>query len=152
MTYRIVVGVDGSAHSDAAVRWAIDVAEFRRAEVTAVFAWQVPFLSFPGAFDRDELERASKEFIVDTVSRIVKSPPVPLLTLVAEGDPAAALIEASKGADLLVVGTRGRSPWSGLLLGSVSQRCAAAAPCPVVLVKVPGENTSKERLELPEPE
>jgi nucleotide-binding universal stress UspA family protein len=148
----MVVGVDGSAHSGAAVRWAIDVAEFRRAEVTAVFAWQVPFLSFPGAFDRDELERASKEFIVDTVSRIVKTPPVPLLTLVAEGDPAASLIGASKGADLLVVGTRGRSPWSGLLLGSVSQRCAAAASCPVVLVKVPGENTNREQLELPEAE
>lgn len=136
MTYRIVVGVDGSPHSDQAVRWSIDEAEARGGEVTAVFAWQVPFLAFPGAYDRDELEQASKEFIVDTVSRIVKTPPVPLLTLVAEGDPAAALIEASKGASLLVVGTRGRSPWSGLLLGSVSQRCAAAASCPVVLVKV----------------
>jgi nucleotide-binding universal stress UspA family protein len=140
MSYRIVVGVDGSPHSDAAVRWAIEEAEARNGEVTAVFAWQLPFLSFPGAFDRDELEQASKEFIVDNVSRIVKTPPVPLTTLVAEGDPAASLIEASKGAHLLVVGTRGRSPWSGLLLGSVSQRCAAAASCPVVLVKLPAED------------
>ena len=139
MTYRIVVGVDGSPHSDAALRWSIDEAEVRNGEVTAVFAWQVPFLSFPGAFDRDELEQASKEFIVDNVSRVEKTPPVPLLTLVAEGDPAASLIKAAKGANLLVVGTRGRSPWSGLLLGSVSQRCAAAAPCPVVLVKLPSE-------------
>jgi nucleotide-binding universal stress UspA family protein len=143
MTYRIVVGVDGSPHSDAAVRWAMDEAEARRGEVTAVFAWQLPFLSFPGAFDRDELEQASKEFIVDNVSRIVKTPPVPLLTLVAEGDPAASLIEAAKGAHLLVVGTRGRSPWSGLLLGSVSQRCAAAASCPVVLVKLANEDVSQ---------
>jgi nucleotide-binding universal stress UspA family protein len=139
MTYRIVVGVDGSPHSDQAVRWSMDEAQARGGEVTAVFAWQVPFLSFPGAFDRDELEQASKEFIVDTVSRIAPTPPVPLLTLVAEGDPAASLIEASKGASMLVVGTRGRSPWSGLLLGSVSQRCAAAASCPVVLVKLPNE-------------
>jgi nucleotide-binding universal stress UspA family protein len=143
MSYRIVVGVDGSSHSDAAVRWAIEEAEARNGEVTAVFAWQMPFLSFPGAFDRDELEQASKEFIVDNVSRIVKTPPVPLTTLVAEGDAAASLIEASKGAHLLVVGTRGRSPWSGLLLGSVSQRCAAAAPCPVVLVKVPHEDVTE---------
>ena len=143
MTYRIVVGVDGSPHSDAALRWSVDEAEARNGEVMAVFAWQMPFLSFPGAFDRDELEQASKEFIVDNVSRVMKTPPVPLLTLVAEGDPAAALIEASKGANLLVVGTRGRSPWSGLLLGSVSQRCAAAAPCPVVLVKLPGEKTTE---------
>ncbi len=145
MTYRIVVGVDGSPHSDTAVQWSIDEAEARNGEVIAVFAWQVPFVSFPGAFDRDELEQASKEFIVENVSRIVKTPPVPLITLVAEGDPAASLIEASKGASLLVVGTRGRSPWSGLLLGSVSQRCAAAASCPVVLVKLPKEDTS-ERL------
>jgi nucleotide-binding universal stress UspA family protein len=54
---------------------------------------------------------------------------------VAEGDPAEALITASKDADLLVLGTRGRSPLAGLLLGSVSQLCAAAASCPVVLIK-----------------
>ena len=97
MTYRIVVGVDGSPHSDAAVRWAIEEAEARHGEVTAVFAWQLPFLSFPGAFDRDELEQASKEFIVDNVSRIVKTPPVPLTTLVAEGDPAASLDRSLQG-------------------------------------------------------
>jgi nucleotide-binding universal stress UspA family protein len=141
MTYRIVVGVDGSRHSEAALRWALTEAEARDAELTAVFAWQLPFVAFPGAVDRDELEQAGKEFIVEIVSRVAPTPPVPLLTLVAEGDPAASLIEASRGADLLVVGTRGRSPWSGLLLGSVSQRCAAAANCPVVLVKVPNERT-----------
>lgn len=79
------------------------------------------------------------------MSRVVPTPPIPLLTVVAEGDPAASLIEASKDADLLVLGTRGRSPWSGLLLGSVSQRCAAAAACPVVLVKVPGERTDQHK-------
>ncbi|HTT91443.1 MAG TPA: universal stress protein [Acidimicrobiales bacterium] len=145
MTYRIVVGIDGSPHSDEALRWAVEVAEARNGEVTAVFAWQVPFLSFPGAFDKDELEKASKEFVVETVSRVMKTPPVPLMTVVAEGDPAASLIEASKGANLLVVGTRGRSPWAGLLLGSVSQRCAAGAPVPVVLVKLPSEHTSHGR-------
>ena len=55
--------------------------------------------------------------------------------MVAEGDPAEALLIASQGASLLVPGTRGRSPFAGLVLGSVSQRCAAAARCPVVLVK-----------------
>jgi nucleotide-binding universal stress UspA family protein len=119
------------------LRWALSDAEARDGELTAVFAWQVPFISFPGAYDKDELEQAGKEFIVDVVSRVAPTPPIPLLTIVSEGDPAASLIEASKGANLLVVGTRGRSPWSGLLLGSVSQRCAAAAECPVVLVKLP---------------
>jgi Universal stress protein family len=70
MTYRIVVGVDGSEHSSAALRWALSEAECHSGTVTAVLAWQVPFLSFPGAFDRDELEKAYKEFLIETVSGI----------------------------------------------------------------------------------
>ena len=66
---------------------------------------------------------------------------MPLHTLVAEGDPAESLIIASEHADLLVLGTRGRSPFAGLVLGAVSQRCAAAATCPVVLVKARGQVT-----------
>jgi nucleotide-binding universal stress UspA family protein len=142
VTYRIVVGVDGSAHSEAALKWGLEQAEARQGELTAVFAWEVPFLGFPGAYDRQELEESSKKFLVETVSRVAPSPAVPLITLVAEGDPAASLIKASEHADLLVLGTRGRSPWAGLLLGSVSQRCAAGAACPVLLVKLPGEQAS----------
>jgi nucleotide-binding universal stress UspA family protein len=136
MTYQIVVGVDGSKHSRAALLWALDEAQCHSGEVTALFAWQVPFLSFPGAFDREELQQASKEFLVATVSEIVPTPPVPLHTIVAEGDPTESLVEASKEADLLVLGIRGRSPFTGLLLGSVSQGAAGAASCPVVLVKL----------------
>jgi nucleotide-binding universal stress UspA family protein len=139
MTYRIVVGVDGSVHSEAALRWALDEAEAHSGEVTALFAWQVPFLSFPGAFDRDELEKRSKEFLIETVSAIVPTPPVPLHTVVAEGDPTESLIAASRQAELLVLGIRGRSPFAGLLLGSVSQGAAATAACPVVLVKLTDE-------------
>jgi nucleotide-binding universal stress UspA family protein len=138
MTYRVVVGVDGSPHGDAALRWSLDQAEARDGEVTAVYSWQVPFVSIPGAFDRDELETAAKQFLIDKLSSIAPSPPVPLRPLVAEGDPAESLITAADGADLLVVGTRGRSPFAGLVLGSVSQRCAAAANCPVLLIKAPG--------------
>jgi len=142
MTYRVVVGVDGSPHGDAALRWALEEArKHDGGEVTAVYAWQVPFVSIPGAFDRDELEKAAKEFLIAKVSSIAPSPAVPLRPLVAEGDPAESLITAAEAADMLVVGTRGRSPFSGLLLGSVSQRCAAAARCPVLLVKAPQEDT-----------
>lgn len=143
MPYRIVVGVDGSPHGDAALRWSLAQAEARGGEVVAVFAWQVPFVSVPGAFDRDELEQAAKQFLIDTVSAIVPTPAIPLWTLVAEGDPAASLAEAAKQASVLVLGTRGRSRWAGRLLGSVSQRCATAAACPVVLVTQSGEVTER---------
>jgi nucleotide-binding universal stress UspA family protein len=135
MTYRIVVGIDGSADSNVALRWALNEAECHSGMVTAVLAWQVPFVSFPGAFDRDELEEAYKNFLLQTVSGIAPKPAVPLETLVAEGDATEAMVEASRGASLLVLGIRGRSPFAGLLLGSVSQGAAASAHCPVVLVK-----------------
>ncbi len=139
MTYRIVVGVDGSPHSEAALRWSLDEAQARGGSVTALLCWQMPFLSIPGTFDREELERSYKKYVNEIVSAVAPSPLVPLLTLVAEGDPAESLIIAAKDAELLAVGTRGRSPFAGLVLGSVSQRCAAAATCPVVLIKVPGQ-------------
>jgi nucleotide-binding universal stress UspA family protein len=137
--YRIVVGVDGSPHSNAALRWSVDQALGRAGTVTAVFAWQVPFVSIPGAFDRAELEEAYRAFLIRAVSEVEPAPRIPLATVLAEGDPTAALIQASAGADLLVLGIRGRSPAAGLLLGSVSQACAASASCPVVLVKRPDD-------------
>jgi nucleotide-binding universal stress UspA family protein len=135
MTYNIVVGVDGSEHGDAALRMALAEAEEHHGQVTAVFAWQVPFSSFPGLFDRTELEETGKKFLIERISAIEPSPKVPLLPLVAEGDPAEALLAAAKDANLLVLGTRGRTRLAGFLLGSVSSRCAAAAECPVLLVK-----------------
>lgn len=140
MTYKVVVGVDGSQHGDAALRWALAEAEAHDGEVVAIFAWQMPFVSNPAAFDRAELEQAGKDFIVNRVSSVAPTPAVPLTPLVAEGDPAEALVTASQDADLLVVGTRGRSPFMGAILGAVSLRCATGARCPVALIKLPGEN------------
>lgn len=135
MTYKIVVGVDGSPHSLAALRWSLDQAEGRQGQVTALFAWQVPFVSIPGAFDRAELEEAYRQFLIKTVSDVEPSPRVPLETVLAEGDATESLVEGSKDAALLVLGIRGRSPVAGLMLGSVSQSCAAHSACPVVLIK-----------------
>jgi nucleotide-binding universal stress UspA family protein len=135
MAYKAVVGVDGSANSEAALRWALADAEKHGGQVTALFVWQVPFSSFPGLYDREALEKASKEFVIEKVSAVASTPAVPVLPLVAEGDPAEALVIASRDADLLVLGTRGRSALAGLLVGSVSLQCAAAARCPVVLIK-----------------
>jgi nucleotide-binding universal stress UspA family protein len=139
VTYKIVVGADGSPHGNAALQWAIDHAVELDGSVTAVFAWQVPFLGMPGAFDRDELEELAKDFLTEAVSSVVPSPPVPLWTVVTEGDPTESLIAASDEADLLVLGSRGRGPFKGLLLGSVCQGCAANTKCPVVIVKIPSD-------------
>jgi nucleotide-binding universal stress UspA family protein len=73
MSHQIVVGVDGSPHSIAALRWALEEAAERSDEVTAVLCWQLP--SVPGAFDRDELERGYQELLVSTVSRAAPAAP-----------------------------------------------------------------------------
>jgi nucleotide-binding universal stress UspA family protein len=138
---KIVVGVDGSEHATAALRWALGHAEMLYASVEVIYAWQFPLLSIPGAFTRDELETAAKQLLLDAVSAVEPPPEVPLYITVAEGDPRSILIAAAHDATLLVLGTRGRAPFTGLLLGSVSQACAATARCPVVIVKVPHTDT-----------
>jgi nucleotide-binding universal stress UspA family protein len=135
MTYQIVVGVDSSPHSLAALRWALDEAEAHSGEVVALFAWQMPFIAVPSGYSQEEIEAAAKEMLRKTVAAAATDPKVPLNNVVAHGDPTESLIEASKKANLLVVGTRGRSTFAGLMLGSVSQACSAHAACPVVMVK-----------------
>jgi nucleotide-binding universal stress UspA family protein len=135
MTHRIVVGVDGSEHGNTALRWASEEAKVHGGEIVAVFAWQLPFVGMPGAFDRSEMERKCKDFLEATVDVVLPKPEVPISRYVAEGDVSASLIEAAKGADLLVLGSRGRGGFAGLKLGSVSQECVQHAACPVVIIK-----------------
>jgi nucleotide-binding universal stress UspA family protein len=137
MTYKIVIGVDGSEKGNAALRWAVDEAVVHQGEITAVFAWQMPFIGIPGAFDRVELEELSKKFLQETIAMAIPDEPVPITKLVAEGDVSESLLVASKGADLLVLGSRGRGGFAGLKLGSVSQECVTHAECPVVIIKQP---------------
>ena len=137
MTHHIVVGVDGSSQGNAALRWAFDEAAVHHSELTAVFAWQLPFLDIPGAFDRQEVEDLAKEFLIKAVAEVEPNPTVPVKLLVAEGDVSESLIHAAEGADLLVLGSRGRGGFKGLRLGSVSQESVAHASCPVVIVRGP---------------
>ena len=146
MTYQIVVGVDASPHSKSALLWALDQAMSKSGTVTAVLSWQIPFFSVPGGFDRDELEAGAKALLLQTVHAVAPHPPVPLQTVLAEGDPIESLLRASADADLLVLGTRGRSAFAGLLLGSVSQACSAHASCPVVLVKKSDEEVPDHQI------
>jgi nucleotide-binding universal stress UspA family protein len=137
----IVVGVDGSGESKAALRWAVEEARLRRARVEAVHAWWIVPMLEPGdhpapeATDwnpRGATERV-RAFIADTVGEQTE---VEITPVAVQGEQAsAALVDAAKDADLLVVGSRGAGGFSGLLLGSVSQQCAHHAPCPIVIVR-----------------
>lgn len=135
----IVVGVDGSAHAAAALRFALDEARIRGATVEAVMAWHLPYYGgvagMPLPMDLDAIERgyhAELDSIVDAVDE--SGLPAPVARRLAEGTPAGVLLDAAEDATLLVVGSRGRGGFVGLLLGSVSQQVASHAPCPVVIV------------------
>ncbi|HEY3775450.1 MAG TPA: universal stress protein [Solirubrobacteraceae bacterium] len=144
MSAHIIVGVDGSDDSINAYRWALDEAKVRNAEVTAIFAWELPMIGIPGAFDRDELEAEGMKFLNDQLGGQPNGNGVTVHRVVAQGDPSTSLIEACRrtDAEMLVLGSRGRGGFGGLLLGSVGQECASHAPCPVLICRAGGETPS----------
>jgi nucleotide-binding universal stress UspA family protein len=144
----IVVGVDGSAESKAALRWAIEEARLRQATLRAVHAWMYPTM-FAGAYippemvDAKRLTEDAHEALDAAVAEVAGEDPSAYIERVVEhGPPAHVLVGAARDADLLVVGSRGHGGFSGLLLGSVSQQCAHHAPCAVVIVREPVEQTA----------
>lgn len=136
---RIVVGVDGSPASRKALAWAVDEAATRDAAVEVVHAWQTPFVGgYPyvvASFEPEEFEEGARALVDEMVDDLDTSRlPHPLAKVVVCDTAARALLDMAKGADLLVVGSRGRGGFTGLLLGSVSQQVVTHAPCPVVVV------------------
>ncbi len=133
---RIVVGIDGSEGSEAALRWAVAEARLRGAMISAVTAWSA-MLSSPGPdllpVDLMPYEEAANATLREVLDK-VPSEGVTIEVAVAVGAPADALLKASHGASLVVVGSRGRGGFAGLLLGSVSQQIAHHARCPVVII------------------
>ncbi|KAA5834392.1 universal stress protein [Saccharopolyspora hirsuta] len=136
---KIVVGVDGSDPSKCALRWAVKQAALIDATVHAVGAWEFPaFYSWEGGpMPPDDFEEAARKALDDTVEQVQHEdvPTVPIERELTHGHAAQALLDASDGAELLVVGSRGHGSFYGALLGSVSQRCAVHAKCPVVIVR-----------------
>ena len=136
---RIVVGVDGSASSTEALRWAARQAELTVARVEAVMAWAVAPTAFPlttpipAAYDMGPQVEEELEGIVSQVRH--EFPSVEILSVVREGWAGRALLVAAEDADLLVVGSRGHGAVMGLLLGSVSEYCVTHARCPVVVIR-----------------
>jgi nucleotide-binding universal stress UspA family protein len=138
----ILVGVDGSESSKTALRWAERLSTVVGSGIHAVIAWQYPMmLGWEGGIpDWWQPDADAKKILEDTLDSVFgKTRPVGLSTTVQEGQPTMILLEASKNADMLIVGSRGHGGFAGLLLGSVSSACAEHATCPVLVVH--GENT-----------
>jgi len=135
-TERIVVGVDGSENARRALQWAVDEARRRHATVEAVCAWHPPYVSSyayipeidPGLFEADA------EQILDEAVGAVRATGIVIEKKPLLGGAAEVLADEAKGAALVVVGSRGRGGFAGLVLGSVSQQVVHHAPCPVVIV------------------
>jgi nucleotide-binding universal stress UspA family protein len=135
---RIVVGVDGSAASKAALAWAVGQAKLSGAVVEAVAAWQVPLAlrtPWPPGLTTDFQATATDELGQAVADVAGSAGPVEIRSKVVEGNPAQVLLDESAAADLLVVGNRGHGGFAKALLGSVSQNCVHHATCPVVVVR-----------------
>ncbi|MEU8976808.1 universal stress protein [Streptomyces monashensis] len=145
---RIVVGVDGSEPSKAALRWAVNQAKLTGGAVDAVFAWDYPTpwhgLVPPTEKDPSEYEEHMRKVLNHAIDEALGSGPgrpVALRTMSTHGHPAAVLLDAAAGAELLVVGNRGLGEFREALLGSVGMHCVQHAPCPVVVIRSSGPGT-----------
>ncbi|GAA2015764.1 universal stress protein [Catenulispora yoronensis] len=138
----IVVGVDDSPSSRAALRWAVAEAELRGTGLHVVSAWEIPFAK-AGQDDDDDplpavpsLEQAALSELAAAVAEAGGDPADPATRIeLVHGSPSRVLIDAAKDADLVVLGSRGRGGFSGLVLGSVGRQVIHHAACPVVVVR-----------------
>lgn len=135
--HRIVVGIDGSAASRAALGWAVWHAERTGGSITAIQVWEYPELyewPLPGP---EEVTRSTAKALNETVRQVAGDTSVRVAEEVMSGHPAKTLLNAveEKEADLLVVGNRGHGGFTGALLGSIGQYCVQHAQCPVVVVR-----------------
>lgn len=135
---RILVGIDGSEGSKAALRWAIDEAKAHGATIEALLAWSyLDQTAFGSDFQPDYSEEDALAQLRRAVDEVVgdrSEAPIELTTICEL--PARALIEASSRADHVVVGARGLGGFRELLLGSVSHQVANHVACPVTIVKL----------------
>ena len=133
---RIVVGVDGSQPSQQALRWGAHLAAVFRTGLEAVTAWEFPATYGWGSVPSDWDPAQDMSTALDQTVQAVfgDQPPAGLRRLVNEGGAAEVLLDASQGAIMLVVGSRGHGGFAGLLLGSVSANVAEHASCPVLVI------------------
>jgi nucleotide-binding universal stress UspA family protein len=134
---RIVVGFDGSDPSIEALDWAIAEAAHAPAVIDVVTAWTFPMvIGYAFTATVSEVEHTARELVDHALTHVAEN--APDVTVRGEAVDAAAgpaLVRASQGADMLVVGSRGHGGWHDVLLGSVSAYVARHAPCSVVIIR-----------------
>ena len=142
----LIVALDGSPSSLAALKWAANYAERLSMHINVANAWQyhntaMDFgaLAFgsAGYVSGDDPHEWSKQILKECVEEVFGSEHTDVQLTSIEGDPSETLISKSEKAELLVMGSRGHSKLVDLILGSVSQKCLAQAKCPVVIVHAP---------------
>jgi nucleotide-binding universal stress UspA family protein len=148
----IVVGVDGSDASHEALRWAAEEARLRSSPLVAVYVWSyippqpigdpgmlaIPAGDLPGQLDAErEAAAAALEAAVSVA--LGAAPDFSVERKLVEGDAADALVRESESAELVVVGSHGRTGIRAALLGSVSRHVTTHAACPIVVVKAASE-------------
>ncbi|OOC55660.1 MULTISPECIES: universal stress protein [Nocardiopsis] len=140
---RVIVGIDGSEPSRRAVDFAFTQADFAETELVAVSAWQ-PLVAFaaatgpipPELFDDETAAEAARQAMEDELAEPhMRHPGVTVHTRVVRAHPVVALLEEATPADLVVVGSRGRGGFRGLLLGSVSHSVLHGAKGPVAILR-----------------
>jgi nucleotide-binding universal stress UspA family protein len=149
----VVVGVDHSPGANAALVFADEEARLRGATLRAVHAWRYGYIGYSGpegrvpsiGADIDDLRTAAVAALEASVREALPESEVGIELLAIQGAPAAVLVEQSRDAELLVVGSRGHGGFVGLLLGSVGQQCAHHAECPVVIVHAKREKGTDDR-------
>ena len=138
----ITVGIDGSAHSTCALEWAMKEAAVRHAPITVLTVHLVPASGWtghpithpPDAADAEKARQAAEEMTLKVASQLGEAQPASVTVRATSGFPAQELIEASRTADLVVVGSRGAGGFAALRIGSVSGQVVHHAHCPVVVV------------------
>lgn len=132
---RIVVGVDGSTASAGALTRAMVLADALDCSVEAITCWNYP-AQYGTFYTEGYSPEDDAQVILETAATAAfdGNPPEHFSSRTRQGSPAQVLIEASKGADMLIVGTRGHGGVVGLLMGSVSSSCAEHAHCPVLVL------------------
>ena len=126
-----------------ALEWAYHEAAHHGAAITVIAVFGLPSLPMSppyGSVPPEGYESQPRKGALDLLDQLTspleaKTPAVDIRTVVEEGNPAKVLIERSKEADLLVVGSRGHGGFAGMLLGSVSHHLVAHADCPVVVIR-----------------